>query len=129
MMPRRSISNNWSIMDLVSNIVTYAYPELRTCDFVVDWRRMSSFAVIRWEYLAKRISISLDKSVMAWPEPAMLGLLSHELSHPTNKSGGFSEEETDLDVIERGLGPYLAIERVFAGKYLDHMVRKSKFLF
>ncbi|MHA2082894.1 MAG: hypothetical protein ACXABD_04010 [Candidatus Thorarchaeota archaeon] len=125
-MSRNSRVSNWIIMDLVSNVVNYAYPELRTCDFVVDWRRMSSFAVIRWENLEKRISISLDKSIAAWPEPAMFGLLSHELSHPANRRGGFSEEETDLDVIDRGLGPYLAIERIFAGKYLDHMVRKQR---
>ncbi|MHA2361509.1 MAG: hypothetical protein ACXAB6_06230, partial [Candidatus Thorarchaeota archaeon] len=122
----RSSVSNWKIMDLVSNVVTYAYPELRNCDFVVNWRKMSSFAIIRWEYLAKRISISLDKSVMAWPEPAMFGLISHELSHPGNRRGGLSEEETDLDAIDRGLGPYLAIERIFAGKYLDHIVSKKR---
>ena len=33
---------------------------------------------------------------------------------------------TDLDAIERGLAPYLAIERLYAEKYEDHLLHRGK---
>ena len=52
--------------------------------------------------------------------------MSHELSHPAQKGGGLSELKTDNDTITRGLGPYLAVERLFTGKYEDHVVQRGK---
>ncbi|MFW9983073.1 MAG: hypothetical protein ACFFE3_14310, partial [Candidatus Thorarchaeota archaeon] len=54
------------------------------------------------------------------------GLLSHELSHPAQSGSGLKELETDLDTISRGLGSYLAVERLFAGKYEDHIISRGK---
>jgi hypothetical protein len=52
--------------------------------------------------------------------------LVHELSHPAQKKKKQSERSTDLDAVERGFGPFLGVERLFTGKYEDHIIKKGK---
>ena len=58
--------------------------------------------------------------------PALYGLLSHELSHIALGVNLHSEFQADRDVIERGLGPYLAIERLFTNKHSDYILREGE---
>lgn len=64
--------------------------------------------------------------ILKWHEAPIIGLMAHELSHPASKKGGQKEEYTDLDVIQRGLGPYLALERIMTNKYTDYVIKKGK---
>ena len=114
------------IVALADSLVFYAYPELIKSNLLVTWGKTSSFAQIRWDETKERISIRVNHDVKAWHESGILGLISHELSHPAQTRGGKSELSTDKDSIRRGLGPYLAIERLFAGKYDDHVMRHNK---
>ncbi|NHI88807.1 MAG: hypothetical protein EAX87_04735 [Candidatus Thorarchaeota archaeon] len=111
---------------LANTLVFHAYPELINSNLQVTWGRTSSFAQIYWDETKERISIRVNNDVKAWHESGILGLISHELSHPAQSRGGTSELTTDNDSIRRGLGPYLAIERLFAGKYEDHVIRRGK---
>ena len=72
------------------------------------------------------ISIRINKTVKEWHESGVMGLLSHELSHPAQKGAGLKELRTDIDALTRGFGPYLAVERLFAGKYDDHIIQRGK---
>lgn len=56
---------------------------------------------------------------MRWPDPAIIGLLAHELSHPVVGDTQQAEYRTDCDVLERGLAVYLAFERAYIGRYHD----------
>ncbi|MFX1560304.1 MAG: hypothetical protein ACFFBL_06935, partial [Promethearchaeota archaeon] len=73
-----------------------------------------------------QISILFNRNVKTWHETGVIGLISHELSHPAQSGTGLSEFKTDKDAISRGFGPYLAIERVFTGKFEDHLIRRGK---
>jgi hypothetical protein len=114
------------IYALADTLVFHAYPELVNSNLQVTWGKTSSFAQIYWDETKERISIRVNNDVKAWHESGILGLISHELSHPAQARGGKSEVTTDNDSIRRGLGPYLAIERLFAGKYEDHVIRRGK---
>jgi hypothetical protein len=111
------------IRTLTDNLVFHAYPELIKSELLVSWGKTSSFALIHWDNTKQRISIRINDDVKTWHESGVLGLISHELSHPAQIRGGRSELKTDRDSIRRGLGPYLAIERIFAGKHEDHVIR------
>ncbi len=111
---------------LSEKLVRLAYPELQRYTIDVTWRKTSSFAQIRWEESSNKISIRISRDVKDWHDAAVTGLISHELSHPATKDKGMSELNTDGDVLSRGLGPYLAVERLFAGKYQDHEIRSGK---
>jgi hypothetical protein len=74
----------------------------------------------------EEISISVNNTVKTWHESGIMGLISHELSHPAQRGTGLNELKTDKDVIFRGLGPYLAVERLFARKYEDHQIWHGK---
>jgi hypothetical protein len=109
---------------LLKQLITVAYPEFEKWMVSLVYRQSSSFAQISWDEAAKRASMLCDKSTGTWPKVALTGLLAHELSHPSAKKP--TEEQTDLDVIQRGLGVYLAVERVYCGKYEDHKVSRGK---
>ncbi|MHA1950578.1 MAG: hypothetical protein ACXAAO_09970 [Candidatus Thorarchaeota archaeon] len=111
---------------LVRDLVSYAYPELQEKKLDVSWSRMSNFGQVRWSDEDDRISIRIDNSVRAWNQVGITGLLSHELSHPALSESRQLESRTDGDVLSRGLGPYLAVERVLAGKYDDHIILRGK---
>jgi hypothetical protein len=93
---------------------------------IIRWKRISFFAEIRWGISGKEITLTCDKPVQRWHESALVGLLSHELSHPCVPIGRRAEERTDVDVIDRGLGVYLAAERLTTGRYLDQVTGRGK---
>lgn len=91
-----------------------------------SWGKTSCFAQIRWDDAKEQISIRFNKSAKTWHEAGIIGLVSHELSHPAQKGSGLSEFKTDEDAISRGFGPYLAIERLYTGKFEDHLIHRGK---
>ncbi len=111
---------------LVEVLISTAYPELQQSNMSVSWGKTSSFAQIQWSDSKDDISVRVNNKVKEWHEAGVTGLISHELSHPAQKGGGLSELKTDRDAISRGFGPYLAVERLFAGKYEDHVIRRGK---
>ena len=111
---------------LISRLVENAYPELNQSQIKVQWGRSSSFATVSWTHDFKDVRIRCSNETKTWHEAALTGLLSHELSHPAQQKKRQSERSTDLDAIERGFGPYLGVERLLAGKYEDHIIRKGK---
>lgn len=111
---------------LVHRLVEIAYPELIHSSIKIQWGRTSSFATISWSQDSNDIRIRCSDETRLWHEAALTGLLAHELSHPAQCKTHQSERGTDLDAIKRGFGPYLGIERLFAGKYEDHIVRRGK---
>jgi hypothetical protein len=120
------MSQSSKLFSLVTTIVSLAYPELFQSKLSVSWGRTSSLAQVQWEESKDEISIRVNRCVREWHEAGITGLLSHELSHPAQRGTGLSEVHTDTDALTRGFGPYLAVERLFAGKYEDHMIRKGK---
>ncbi|RDE17306.1 MAG: hypothetical protein C4K49_03250 [Candidatus Thorarchaeota archaeon] len=111
---------------LVSRLVRHAYPELLDHRLTTRWSRISSFAEVRWDNRQKHVSITCDTSTRAWHEGALFGLLSHELSHPISEAARPVEANADLDVIDRGLGVYLATERVTTGRYKDQTTHRGR---
>ena len=116
-----NISHN--LKELVSRLVRYAFAELANINIQIHWRKIGSLADVKWRKIESGIRIRVNAQVMNWHEAAVFGLLSHELSHTIQRNGGFKECETDKEVIERGLGVYLALERIFAGRYYDDIIR------
>jgi hypothetical protein len=114
------------LSNLVQQLVEEAYPELVEYNIEVKWGRTSCFAAISWTPENKSIRITCNKQTKKWHEAAIIGLLSHELSHPAQHTSATSERHTDIDVVERGLGPYLAVERAMTGKYEDYDIRQGK---
>ncbi|MFW9887860.1 MAG: hypothetical protein ACFFER_06745 [Candidatus Thorarchaeota archaeon] len=112
------------IGELGRRIVFHAYPELAGRDIEATTSNLRSYGQVRWSD-TDRINITCHQDTVCWPEPAIIGLLAHEISHPA-KGKYSSEETTDLDVIDRGLGHYLATERAYVNKYEDHTVRGCK---
>lgn len=120
------MSEKIELSELVHRLVEIAYPELIQSNIKIQWGRTSSFATISWSQDSKDIRIRCSNETKQWHEAALTGLLAHELSHPAQGKTNQSERGTDLDAVERGFGPYLGVERLFAGKYEDHIVRKGK---
>ncbi len=114
------------LSELVHRIAEIAYPELIQSNIKIQWGRTSSFATISWSQDSKDIGIRCNNETKHWHEAALTGLLAHELSHPAQCKTNQSERGTDLDAVERGFGPYLGVERLLAGKYEDHIVRRGK---
>jgi hypothetical protein len=114
------------ITTLLENLVSLAYPELRQASIDISWGKTSSFAQIQWDKSINNVSIRINKNVKSWHDAGITGLISHELSHPMQKGRKPSELKTDGDAISRGLGPYLAVERLFAGKYDDHVISSGR---
>jgi hypothetical protein len=111
-----------NLMSLAKQLIAHAYPELSQTNITIDYGRTSSYANVRWGR-EDGIQVTCSVSSRDWPEPALLGLIAHELSHPVQTQDWHSEMKTDQDVLSRGLGPYLAMERVLTGKYEDHSLR------
>lgn len=110
----------------VTQLIEIAYPELNPNNVRSSWGRTNSFATISWSQDFKDIILRCSNEIKHWHDAALTGLLSHELSHPAQMKNNQSETSTDLNAIERGFGPYLGVERLFAGKYEDHIIRKGK---
>lgn len=115
-----------SLTRIISSLVTYAYNDLDSKRFIIKTAKISSFACITWDSNQDTIRVTCNKIILNWHEAPVIGLLAHELSHPASKKGGQKEEATDLDVIQRGLGPYLALERIMTNKYLDYVIRNGQ---
>jgi hypothetical protein len=114
------------IPEIIDILVSSAFPELGDSKIHFTLGRVSSFAQIQWDRTRDEISINVNQEVKKWHEAALIGLISHELSHPVQKGRRLSERETDKESISRGLGPYLATERLFAGKYEDHRIQRGR---
>jgi len=114
------------ISKLVEVLISSAYPELKQTNFSVTWGKTSSFAQIQWGESKDKISIRVNNNVKTWHEAGIIGLISHELSHPAQRGRGLTELKTDKDAVSRGFGSYLAVERLFAGKYEDHVIQNGK---
>lgn len=120
------MSEKIELSELVYRLVEIAYPELIQSNIKIQWGRTSSFATISWSQDTKDIRIRCSNETRHWHEAALTGLLAHELSHPAQSKTNQSERGTDLDAVGRGFGPYLGLERLFAGKYEDHIIRRGK---
>ncbi len=114
------------LSELVHRLVKSAYPELISSHIKIQWGRTTSFATISWTQDFKNITVRCSNNTRHWHEAALTGLLAHELSHPAQCNKQQSERSTDLDAVKRGLGPYLGVERLLAGKYEDHIIRRGK---
>lgn len=114
------------LQELIHMLVEEAYPELRRSDIDVRWKRTSFFGTVNWTSLPGTIRIICSTQTKKWHEAALLGLLSHELSHPAQSNHSTTERSTDMNVIERGLGPYLAAERATTGKYEDYIISRGR---
>jgi hypothetical protein len=111
------------IEELGHRLVAHAYPEFEGRYLAINTGKLRSYGQVRWSDTGG-IQITCHQDVIKWPEPALIGLLAHEISHPAG--GSSSEEGTDRDVINRGLGHYLAVERAFVNKHHDHSISRSK---
>ncbi len=120
------MSEKIELTELVHRLVEIAYPELIHSNIKIQWGRSISFATISWSQESNDIRIRCSNETRHWHESALTGLLAHELSHAAQGKTKQSEISTDLDAVERGFGPYLGVERLFAGKYEDHIVRRGK---
>jgi hypothetical protein len=114
------------LQELIQRIVENAYPELDGSDITAKWGRIAGFATVSWTSNRLTITIKCNTQTKKWHEAAVIGLLSHELSHTVQCNPNRAENNTDIDVIQRGLGPYLAVERAISGKYEDHIIRRGK---
>jgi hypothetical protein len=114
------------LSNLVAKLVKNAYHELESRDIRTSWAKLNSYAEVRWRDDRSPITIKCDESVADWHDAALTGLLAHELSHPAQRFHNASEYQTDTDVIMRGLGVYLAFERVSTGRYDDHLVNRRR---
>jgi len=111
---------------LVEQLVDVAYPELKGSNINARWGRTSCFATVSWTSDRLNITITCNIQTKKWHEAALLGLLSHELSHPALGTSNREESSTDIDVIRRGLGPYLAVERAMTDKHEDSVISRGK---
>lgn len=118
--------SNREILEIISSLVKYAYLELESKRFITKVAKIKSYACISWEHNHDVVRVTCNEIVNGWHEAALIGLLSHELSHPASMKMGHREESTDLDVINRGLGPYLALERIITNKYSDHFIKSGR---
>ncbi|MDF1540737.1 MAG: hypothetical protein P1Q69_17710 [Candidatus Thorarchaeota archaeon] len=111
--------------EYVHTLKKHAYSDIEDNNVNIEWGKTQAYAVVIWSH-GNPTLIRCNRSVRRWPEPALLGLLAHELSHIALGADSHNEHQTDRDVISRGLGPYLGIERVFTNKYSDHVIQKGR---
>jgi len=111
--------------DIIFTLMSKEYADIKNRTVHILWARAGANAVIVWSQ-NKTDTIRCNITVSEWPEPAIIGLLAHELSHIALGAGLHSELQADEDVIERGLGHFLAIERAFTKKYADHVLREDE---
>jgi hypothetical protein len=108
----------------VQKLVDTAYPDLQDSQVRASYGRTSAFASVMWEPQLESVTALCNPVVKRWHDAAVTGLIAYELSHPAQPGDRGFEEKTDLDVIGRGLGVYLAVERILAGKYEDHHIKR-----
>lgn len=111
--------------DFIFTLMSNEYADIKDRTVHIIWTRTGPNAVIVWSK-NKVDTIKCNIAIADWPEPVILGLLSHELSHIALGTDLHSELQTDEDVIARGLGHYLAIERAFTKKYSDYILRDGE---
>lgn len=122
-----SYENQLDILtNLVGRLVNHAYQELKGRSIRISWEKLNSYAEVRWRDENSPIIIKCDKSVSEWHDAAQTGLIAHELSHPAQRYHNIGEYQTDMDVIRRRLGIYLAFERVTTGRYNDNLVNRGR---
>ncbi len=112
------------ITNVAKRLVNHAYLELSKYKINAVIKCTSAFALVRWSRHETNIRLTLDKQVLKWHDAQLTGLIAHELSHVALGAKS-SEESVDRDVIERGLGVYLAIERVMSGRHEDQMIARG----
>ena len=120
------MNSDVQLNSLAARLIDLAYPNLRMSNIIAEWSSTNCFATITWDQNLENIRIRCNRKVKKWHEAALLGLLSHELSHIVQRQSKNSEMNADLDAINRGMGIYLAIERILAGKYEDHLIKRGK---
>ncbi|MGQ4871564.1 MAG: hypothetical protein ACP6IT_06990 [Candidatus Thorarchaeota archaeon] len=107
---------------LVRSLLRWAYPDLRSWNIEVGTGTISALAEIYWSSTGTA-KIILSKVVAGWPEPALIGLISHEISHISTRGEHPAELNADTDATQRGLGVYVAFERAFIGRFQDQHIR------
>ncbi|MHA1654368.1 MAG: hypothetical protein ACTSYX_11955 [Candidatus Thorarchaeota archaeon] len=107
---------------LVRSLRRWAYPDLQSWNIEVGTRMMSALAEVYWSSTGTA-KIMLSKAVAGWPEPALIGLISHEISHISTRGEHPAELNADTDATQRGLGVYVAFERAFIGRFRDQSIR------
>lgn len=110
--------------DHIYTLMKRAYADIKDRTVKIVWGTTGTNAVIIRSQ-NKSDTIRCNRAVRDWSEPALIGLLSHELSHIALGSEIHTELQADKDVIARGLGHYLAIERAFTNKHSDHVLREG----
>ena len=121
----RFVTTDHDIVARAWNLREIAYPELVDRELRVQVKRIRALGNAHWTSVSKPVIITINKEVIGWPDPAVIGLLAHELSHPIVGLRKDTELATDRDVIARGLGVYLAFERAFVGRFLDDPLKRS----
>lgn len=110
--------------ETITRIIRYAYPELVSYRVRTRWARMNAYGMVRWNSGLREIDLKMDYEVRHWHDAQVTGLLAHEFSHVV-LGGGRTESSVDGDVIKRGLGVYLAIERLLSGCHEDHIIKRG----
>ncbi|MHA1772395.1 MAG: hypothetical protein ACTSYL_12035 [Candidatus Thorarchaeota archaeon] len=108
-----------SVFARVSDLADCCYPELAEWSVSIHAGRIRAIGDATWSTESKSLRIRINNDVTRWPDPAVIGLLAHELSHPIVGAIKQAEYRTDCDVLERGLAVYLAFERAYIGRYHD----------
>lgn len=111
--------------DYIFSLVRDVYPNLQNRDIFVEWRYTGTNAVVLWNSDGS-ISIRCSRAIQHWPEEAIIGLLAHELSHISLEENIHSELIADKDVVARGLGVYLAVERFYSGVLFDMVMEDDR---
>jgi hypothetical protein len=111
--------------DIIFTLMSKAYTDIKDRTVHIIWARKGVNAAIVWSK-DKMDVIRCNRAVTDWPEPAIIGLLSHELSHVALGADLHGELQADEDVIARGLGQYLAIERTLTRKYTDQILKDGE---
>ncbi len=110
--------------EVLENLLRYAFDgqhaQLRMM------RTKGTLASVAWKPREEDpdIRVRISRVVLGWPEPALIGLLGHELCHPiAGVDDPQPEHNADVECVERGLGAYLALERAYTGRYHDQRPR------
>ncbi|MHA2046296.1 MAG: hypothetical protein ACW99G_16040, partial [Candidatus Thorarchaeota archaeon] len=84
--------------DYIFTLMSNEYSDIKDRTVHIIWARAGPNAVIVWSQF-KTDTIKCNIEVTEWPEPAILGLLSHELSHIALGTDLHDELQADEDVI------------------------------
>ncbi len=127
-MTRPSKTNN-TVCQRTDDLIEYVFSELQNWSISAVVGKTRALGDASWSEGERSLQIRINRSVRDWPDPAIIGLLAHELSHPLVGYNRPVELSTDRHVLKRGLGVYLAFERAFIGRYHDHTLKgKDRYL-